>query len=164
MARLQTATLPVIPLARGTVLLPGVIQRIPVSSNRPDIPALLAAVYTRAAAKAPNERIDAVPIACVPITSPFLGPDGQLLIQNGEQVDESRWSDIEPSSAKKADLYKYGVAARITGIEGRGTAEFALRVEGTARIRVEKVTQERPNFEAVVKYCPDEGKPIERIN
>ncbi|KAK2011505.1 ATP-dependent protease La [Colletotrichum eremochloae] len=156
MARSQTNTLPVIPLARGTILLPGVSQRIPVTAARPDIPALLANVYTRAASAAPNERIDAVPIACVPVSSPFVGPNGQLLIQDADQMDESLIKEVNPGTARKADLFNYGVAARITGIEGRGTAEFALRVEGVARIRVEKVTQERPHFEANVKYFYDQ--------
>ncbi|GKT78317.1 ATP-dependent protease La [Colletotrichum tofieldiae] len=156
MARSPTTTLPVIPLARGTILLPGVAQRIPVTAARPDIPALLANVYTRAASAAPNERIDAVPIACVPVSSPFVGPNGQLLIQDADQMDESLIKEVDPGTARKADLFNYGVAARITGIEGRGTAEFALRVEGIARIRVEKVTQERPHFEAKVKYFYDE--------
>ncbi|KAK1989327.1 ATP-dependent protease La [Colletotrichum cereale] len=156
MARSQTNTLPVIPLARGTILLPGVSQRIPVTAARPDIPALLANVYTRAASAAPNERIDAVPIACVPVSSPFVGPNGQLLIQDADHMDESLIKDVNPGTARKADLFNYGVAARITGIEGRGTAEFALRVEGVARIRVEKVTQERPHFEAKVKYFYDQ--------
>ncbi|GKT85681.1 ATP-dependent protease La [Colletotrichum tofieldiae] len=144
MARSPTTTLPVIPLARGTILLPGVAQRIPVTAARPDIPALLA------------NRIDAVPIACVPVSSPFVGPNGQLLIQDADQMDESLIKEVDPGTARKADLFNYGVAARITGIEGRGTAEFALRVEGIARIRVEKVTQERPHFEAKVKYFYDE--------
>ncbi|KAK2044646.1 ATP-dependent protease La [Colletotrichum somersetense] len=156
MARSQPNTLPVIPLARGTILLPGVAQRIPVTAARPDIPALLANVYTRAATAAPNERIDAVPIACVPVSSPFVGPNGQLLIQDADHMDESLIKEVNPGTARKADLFNYGVAARITGIEGRGTAEFALRVEGVARIRVEKVTQERPHFEAKVKYFYDE--------
>ncbi|KAL0944649.1 ATP-dependent protease la 2 [Colletotrichum truncatum] len=156
MARSQTKSLPVIPLARGTILLPGVTQRISVTAARPDIPALLANVYTRAASAAPNERIDAVPIACVPVSSPFVGTNGQLLIQDADQVDETLIKDVDPGTARKSDLFNYGVAARITGIEGRGTAEFALRVEGVARIRVEKVTQERPHFEADVKYFHDE--------
>lgn len=165
MARPQTAvTLPVIPLARGTVLLPGITQRIPVSASRPDIPALLANVYTRAAAApaGPNQRIDAVPIACVPVGSPFVGPNGQLLIDDGTQVDESQIKQVDPGNAKKDDLYNYGVAARITGIEGRGTAEFALRVEGVSRVRIEKVTQERPYFEANVKHFPDAGRSAPR--
>ncbi|KAF6809771.1 ATP-dependent protease la 2 [Colletotrichum sojae] len=156
MARSQTKTLPVIPLARGTVLLPGVTQRIPVTAARPDIPALLANVYTRAASAAPNERIDSIPIACVPLSSPFVGTNGQLLIQDADVVDETLIKEVDPGNAHKADLYNYGVAARITGIEGRGTAEFALRVEGVTRVRVEKVTQERPHFEAKVKYFYDE--------
>ncbi|KAM0526002.1 hypothetical protein ACHAPS_004282 [Verticillium nonalfalfae] len=155
MARTPDSTVPVIPLARGTILLPGITRRVPVSASRPDIPALLANVYTRAAAAGPNARIDAVPIVCVPVASPFVGPNGQLLIDSAESVDESQIKQINPGSATKEDLFNYGVAARITGIEGRGTAEFALRVEGVARVRVEKVTQERPCFEATVKHYPD---------
>ncbi|KAM0323475.1 hypothetical protein ACHAQA_008754 [Verticillium albo-atrum] len=155
MARSPDSTLPVIPLARGTILLPGITHRVLVSASRPDIPALLANVYTRAAAAGPNERIDTVPIACVPVASPYVGPNGQLLIESADAVDESQIKQINPGSATKDDLFNYGVAARITGIEGRGTAEFALRIEGVARVRVEKVTQERPYFEAKVKHYPD---------
>ncbi|ROT41819.1 ATP-dependent protease La 2 [Sodiomyces alkalinus F11] len=156
MAPQKAVSLPVIPLARGTVLLPGITQRIPVSASRPDIPALLANVYTRAASAGPNERVDNVPIACVPVASPFVGTNGQLLINNGEPIDESQIKHVDPATATKADLYNYGVAARITGIEGRGTAEFALRVEGVSRVRVEKITQERPYFEAKVKHFPEQ--------
>lgn len=157
MASSKTASLPVIPLARGTVLLPGITQRITVSASRPDIPALLANVYTRAASAGPNERVDNVPIACVPVASPFVGPNGQLLIDNGEPIDESQIKHIDPATATKDDLFNYGVAARIAGIEGRGTAEFALRVEGVSRVRVEQITQERPSFEAKVKHFPEQG-------
>ncbi|TDZ30830.1 Lon protease-like protein 2 [Colletotrichum spinosum] len=155
MARSQTKTLPVIPLARGTILLPGVTQRITVTAARSDIVALLTTVFTTAAS-APNERIDSVPIACVPVSSPFVGPNGQLLIQDADQVDESLIKDVDPGTARKSDLYNYGVAARVTGIDGRGTAEFTLRVEGVARVRIEKITQERPHFEAKAKYFHDE--------
>jgi ATP-dependent Lon protease len=158
MARAEPTLLPVIPHARGSVLLPGVVHRIPVSStgSRPDIPAILANVYTRAASKAPNERIDTVPIACVPIASRLLGPDGQLLIDNGDESSYAR--DTDQSNLKKSDLFSYGVAAKIVGVEGRGTGEFALRIEGTVRVKIERVTQERPYFEAKVKYLPDQSK------
>ncbi|KAK7218586.1 hypothetical protein V2G26_006589 [Clonostachys chloroleuca] len=162
MARNQTASLPVIPLARGTVLLPGLVQRIPVTSSRPDIPALLAHVYERAAAKGPEGRIDQVPICCVPISSPHVGPSGQLLINNGEEVDSSQSDDINPGSAKTADLYNFGVAAKIIGVDGRGSGEFALRVEGTARIRLDGIYQERPFFEGNVTYFTDEVNPSDK--
>ena len=156
MARTQTATLPVIALPRGTVLLPGVVQRIPVSSNRPDIASLLALVYTRAASATPNGRIDTVPIACIPLASPFLGPKGQLLIQDGETAISPDRGHVDPAKASKADLFAWGVAAKITGVEGRGTGEFTLLVEGVTRIRVEKTYHDKAYLEAKVVYCQDE--------
>lgn len=157
MGRSQTATLPLIPLARGTILLPGLVQRIAVNSSRPDIPALLAHVYERAATKGPDGRIDGVPIACVPVSSPLVGPNGQLLIGDAEDIDSSQIENINPGSAKEKDLYNFGVAAKIIGIDGRGTGEFALRVEGTSRIRVDNITRERPFFEAKVTYFTDDS-------
>lgn len=163
MGRSQTAILPLIPLARGTILLPGLVQRISVNSNRPDIPALLAHVYERAATKGPDGRIDGVPIVCVPVSSPLVGPNGQLLIGDAEDIDSSQIEEIHPGSANKSDLFNFGVAAKIIGIDGRGTGEFALRVEGTARIRVESITRERPFFEGKVTYFTDEGSlPISK--
>ena len=156
MARSQTATLPVIALPRGTVLLPGIVQRVPVSSDRPDIAALLALVYTRAASKTPNGRIDTVPIACFPLASPFLGPKGQLLIQDGERAVSPDRGEFDPAKASKADLFGWGVAAKITGIEGRGTGEFKILVEGVTRIRLEKLYHEKNYLEAKVAYYQDE--------
>ncbi len=158
MARAQSATLPLIALPKGSVLLPGVIQRIAVSSNRPDIASLLAAVYTRAASKSPNGRIDNVPIACVPFGSPLLGPNGQLLIQNGDATDIHDHQEIDPAKATKADLFAWGVAAKITGVEGRGTGEFTLLVEGVTRIRVEKIYSERPYLEGRMAHYRDDSE------
>ncbi|KAL7938194.1 ATP-dependent protease La [Trichoderma chlorosporum] len=156
MGRALTATLPLIPLPRGTVLLPGLAYRITVNSARPDIPALLAHVYELAASKGPDGRIDTIPIACVPVSSPLVGPDGQLLITNGEDIDNTRVDSVNPGTAKKDDLFGFGVAAKIVGIDGRGSGEFALRVEGSSRVRVDAVTRERPFFEAKVTYYEDE--------
>ncbi|KAK0627229.1 Lon protease C-terminal proteolytic domain-containing protein [Immersiella caudata] len=156
MARSQTATLPLIALPRNSVLLPGVVQRIPVSSTRPDIASLLAAVYTRAASKTPNGRIDTVPIACVPFSSQILGPNGQLLIKNGDRSQEKDRPDADPTKATKADLFGWGVAAKITGVEGRGTGEFTLLVEGVGRVRVDKVFSDKDYPEAKVVFYPDD--------
>ncbi|KAG5945578.1 hypothetical protein E4U53_006691 [Claviceps sorghi] len=156
MGRSQSATLPIIPLARGSVLLPGLIQRISVTSSRPDIPALLAHVYEQAAIKGPDGRIDSIPIACVPLSSPFVGPTGQLLLNSGEEVDTSQVDEVNPGNASRADVFGFGVAARIVGIDGRGGGEFALRVEGTSRIRVDNIVRERPFFQAKVAYFTDE--------
>jgi ATP-dependent Lon protease len=161
MTRTQTATLPVIALPRGSVLLPGVVQRIPVSSNRPDIASLLAAVYTRAASKTPNGRIDTVPIACVPLASPLLGPNGQLLIEDGERAVSPDRGNVDPAKASKSDLFGWGVAAKITGVEGRGTGEFTLLVEGVTRVRIDKIYQEKPYLEGKVAYFQEEGSRVD---
>ncbi|KAI8685820.1 Lon protease-like protein 2, peroxisomal [Fusarium keratoplasticum] len=156
MSKPQTGTLPLIPLARGTILLPGLVQRIPVSSNRPDVPALLAHVYEQAATKGPDTRIDSIPIGCVPISSPLVGPNGQRLIGDAEDIDPAEIENVLPGSARKEDLYNFGVEAKIIGIDGRGTGEFALRVEGVTRIRIDSFTRERPYFEAKVTYFKED--------
>jgi ATP-dependent Lon protease len=151
-------TLPILPLANDTVLLPGIVLRIPVPRNRPDIPALLSNVYSRAAAKTTTQRLDNANIACVPLCSPLLKPAGQPLIpQDGQSPQPKERLDLNVSAATKDDLFEYGVAARISGVEGRGTGEFAVLVEGLVRIKIDKVTQERPFFEAEVTYENDEG-------
>ncbi|EHK96415.1 putative Lon protease like protein 2, peroxisomal [Glarea lozoyensis 74030] len=71
--------------------------------------------------------------------------------------------DINPATATREDLFGYGVAAKISGVEGKGTGEFALLVEGIARIKIERITQERPFFEADVVYQYDEAISPEDI-
>ena len=162
MASVEAVTLPVIPLTKGTVLLPGIILRIPVASSRPDIPALLSQVYSRAASKIPSQRLDNVHIACVPLSSPLLTQHGQKMISEREDsLRPKERLDINPASATKDDLFGFGTAAKISGVEGRGTGEFALLVEGIARVRIHKITQERPFFEANVTYEYDDGKNTE---
>ncbi|KAL2158983.1 hypothetical protein VTH06DRAFT_3013 [Thermothelomyces fergusii] len=159
MARTHTVTLPVIALPRGSVLLPGVVQRIAVSSNRPDIASLLAAVYTRAAFKAPSGRIDTIPIVCVPLASRLLSPDGRLLIEDGDGAASTDRPPADPAKATKADLYGWGVAAKIAGVEGRGTGEFSLLVEGVVRVRLDKISRDKPYPEGRVIYYQEESAP-----
>jgi ATP-dependent Lon protease len=155
------AKLPVIPLAKDSLLLPGVILRIPVPSDRQDIPALLSSVYSRAAAKTPSQRLDNVNVVCAPLNSPLLSRNGQkTILQNEQSAGPTESSDINPLHASKNDIFGYGVAAKITGVEGRGTGEFALLVEGIARVKIEKITQDNPFFEAEVTYKYDDGKDI----
>lgn len=156
MPRSHSATLPILPLAQGMVLLPGIVKSVPVSSLRPDILALLSAVYTRAGARSSNGRIDSVPIACVPQAPGLshLGPNGVPLIENGER-DYSK-DNQDSSNISKSDLFQSGVAAKITGVQGRGTGEFSLLVEGVARVKVDKVYQTQPHFEGKVTYHQDE--------
>lgn len=66
-------------------------------------------------------------------------------------------SDLDPANASKDDLFRYGTAAKISGVEGRGTGEFALLVEGVGRVSLDRITQERPYFEAEVTYEYDSG-------
>ncbi|KAF7947710.1 hypothetical protein EAE96_008790 [Botrytis aclada] len=162
----KTANLPIIPLAKGTVLLPGIVLRIPVSGQRTDIGALLSGVYSRAAATTPSQRLDNVNIACVPLNSPFLTQDGQKMITGDEQSPQPRERlDIKPSRATKDDLFGYGVAAKISGVEGTTgrSGEFALLVEGVARIKVDRITQEKPYLEGEVTYLYDEDVPTEDV-
>ena len=158
MAPAKPTTLPVIALNKDVVLLPGIVLRIPVSSDRPDIPALLSDVYSKAASRTLSQKLENINIACVPLSSPFLTQHGQKMISKDDQSPKPKERpDINPSSASKEDLFGYGVAAKISGVEGRGTGEFALIVEGIARIRIDKYTQERPFFEAEVTYAYDDA-------
>ncbi|KAK0672338.1 putative ATP-dependent protease La [Cercophora samala] len=167
----QTITLPILPLPPGSVLLPGVIQRIPVSSLRPDVASLLAAVYTRAAAssaKNPNGRIDSIPIACVPLASPLINSKGQHLILQKDDASPvtttNKPPQIDPSKATKNDLFPYGVDAKITGVEGRGTGEFTLLVEGVCRVKLEKAwaNTERGFLEGRVMDLVDDATELEK--
>jgi ATP-dependent Lon protease len=149
--------LPIIPLPKGSVLLPGVVQRIPVSAQRPDIPALLADVYNRAASRATQDRLDTVPIACFPLASPLLSPDGKLLIEDGNSHSDVSWSeDVDLARVTGSELFGFGTVARITGIEGKGTGDFALLVRGVARARLEKSHRQQPYLEGKVQYHRDE--------
>lgn len=159
MAPTKAVTLPVIPLAKDTVLLPGIVLRIPVAGNRSDIPALLSTIYSRAASRSFSQRLENVNVACVPLNSPFLTRTGQRMIQQDERNPKLKERhDVHPGSATKDDLFGYGVAAKISGVEGKGTGEFALLVEGIARVKIDRIKQERPFFEAEVTYQIDDGK------
>jgi ATP-dependent Lon protease len=165
MTSTKTTTLPIIPLAQGTVLLPGIVLRIPVSGNRSDIPALLSGVYSKAASTTPIQRLDNVNIACVPLNSPFLTADGQKMIEEAkESPDPIERPDSKQSGVSKDELFGYGVAAKISGVEGTTagrSGEFALLVEGVSRIRIGNITREKPYLEGEVTYLSDEGQRIQ---
>ena len=158
---LRATRLPLIPLAADTVLLPGNGLRIPFAASRPDIPALLSQVYSKTAGKNSAQRYDAVHVICVPLNSPLLSKNGQNMIgdkRKGKDGEDKERKGPEPAEARKEDLFAWGTAAKIGGVEGRGTGEFSLIVEGLSRVRILKVTQERPYFEAEVAYETDDGK------
>ncbi len=148
-------TLPVIALARDSVLLPGITLRIPIS-NRTDIPALLSSIYTRAAT--PIADTTAIAIGCVPLRSPLLSEDGQQLLDSkaAESDRKDGIPDINIGKANKADLFSYGTMAKISGVQGRKPGELALIVEGIKRFRINSITQEKPFLEAQVTYYEEE--------
>lgn len=148
--------IPLIPLARDSVLLPGVTLRVPVQ-NRPDIPALLTAVYSRAATPKPDT--STISVGCVPLCSPLLSPEGQNLLEDAEIRVRKTAEHLatNPSKADEKDLFLYGTVAKISGVQGRRPGELALIVEGVRRFRIERFTQFKPYMEAEVIYLEDDG-------
>lgn len=146
----QSRTLPLVPLPHSIVLLPGVTTRVPLQ-NRADIAAILAHIYSKAST--PRPEASSVTVGCVPLNSPYLSPDGKQLIEDGaaEARDKKKpEAPLDPAQAKKADLFQYGTMARVSGVQGRRPGELMLVVEGVSRFKIEKVTKERPYFEAEV--------------
>ncbi|KAK3052007.1 hypothetical protein LTR09_006961 [Extremus antarcticus] len=150
----KSRTLPLVPLPHNVVLLPGITARIPLQ-NRADVAAILANIYSKASTPRPDP--SAVTLGCVPLNSPFLSPDGQRMIEGAEAKDEksSQAVQTDPAQARKPDLFRYGTMARVTGVQGRTPGELTLVVEGVSRFRVEKISKERPYFEARVALHED---------
>jgi len=149
------ATIPLIPLAKDAVLLPGITLRIS-ASNRADIPLLLSSAFQRAN-KSKTGTVN-LPVGCVPLISPYLSKDGKDLLDSAEK-ESSRQSgqpDVDPGRAKKDDLFGFGTLAKIIGVQGHLNAEPYLVVEGVQRFRIEKINHERPYFEAEVAFYEDE--------
>lgn len=159
MAPSSPDTLPIVPLPPGMVLLPGIIQRIPISSSRPDIPALLSFILVRSVARNPNGRRELAPVACIPHarSSSLTAPSGQLKVDNGER-DDLKESTQGSDGIPKDDLFSYGVAAKIAGIEGKGSGESFLIVEGVTRLKIDEMHQAKGFLEGSVTYQTDEGK------
>ncbi|KAI2464541.1 Lon protease-like protein 2, peroxisomal [Annulohypoxylon bovei var. microspora] len=152
----QSAVMPVIPLGKNNVLFPGSVIRIPVPASRSDIPALISNIYTRASKG--SRRVDQVPVVCVPLLSPLLNRRGQpLLEQSPDRYD--KLTSVDKNNIKGEKLYGYGVSGKINAIQGQNGAEFNLLVQGVSRVTIEKVTQERPFFEARVLPHTDQVSP-----
>ena len=156
MGRTQPNIIPIVPLAKGSVLLPGITLRVPVA-NRPDIPALLLSLFSRA--KTPKPDPTAISIGVVPLTSSLLSSDGQNLIEDKSTTRQRRAEkfEVNPGNADKEDLFTYGTVAKISGVQGRRPGDLALIVEGLRRFRIDKITQEKPYFEAEVSYQTEDG-------
>lgn len=148
------STIPLIPLARDAVLLPGVTLRIPVS-GRADIPLILSSAFQRSR----NRTISAsIPIGCVPLNSPYLSKDGQDLIEGAEKegAQKEPATEINPNKARKEDIFGFGTLAKIVGVQGTPSSEAYLLVEGLQRFKVENILHERPYFEAEVHFYEEE--------
>lgn len=147
--------LPIIPLERDTVLLPGVTLRISVK-NRRDIPALLSSIYKNASTPRPSN--DALVVGCLPLCSPLLSHEGQQLLEDSERKTRKLAERLtsDPSDVKAEDLFMYGTVAKISGVIGRRPGELSLMVEGTRRFRAERFTQFKPYTECEVTFIGEE--------
>ncbi|KAL9124390.1 MAG: hypothetical protein Q9217_006277 [Psora testacea] len=152
-------TLPILPLPKGSVLLPGITLRVPVS-GRSDIPALLSAVYTKD--KRPRPDATTISIGCVPINSPLLRSDGQRLLVDGDTKLRQRIENDapDPSRVDHRTLFMYGTVAKISGVQGRKADDLSLIVEGIRRFRIDRLVQMRPYFEAEVTFLDDENDDL----
>ena len=150
----KTTRLPLVPLAKDTVLLPGVTLRIPLS-NRPDISNLLSSLLSR------NKRDQGtITIGCIPLASPNLSKDGVQLIESGAEAENEEYEAIDAGQARKDDLFKFGTVAKVIGVQRRMYSEPSLLVEGIKRFTVVKVLKERPFFDAEVVVHEDTGKDM----
>jgi ATP-dependent Lon protease len=151
----KTRTLPLVPLPHNLILLPGVTARIPLQ-NRADVAAILANIYSKASTPRPEP--SSVTVGCVPLNSPYLSPDGKRLIEDAEAKDRKpNVIESDPGQARKPDLFQYGTMAKVTGVQGRRPEELNLVVEGMSRFKVDKITQERPYFQARVTIQEEVG-------
>lgn len=147
----KTTKLPLVPLARDTVLLPGLTLRIPLT-NRPDLANLLSTLLNR------NKRdLSSISIGCVPLASPRLSKDGRHLIDDG-QTDSDIDDVVDAGQARKDDLFRYGTVAKIVGLQRRIHSEPYLLVTGVQRMTVVKVLRDRPYFEAEVQLHSEPGE------
>ncbi|KAJ5764457.1 hypothetical protein N7533_003138 [Penicillium manginii] len=153
----RTIKLPLVPLAKGSVLLPGVTLRIPVS-NRPDLTNLLSSLVDR-----PSKRDgSSITFGCIPLSSPYLSCNGQQLLE-GDDADELRREDydsIDAGQARKDDLFAYGTIGKVIGVQRRAYAEPFLLVQGSQRFTVKKILKDRPFFEAEVNLHDESTSSI----
>jgi ATP-dependent Lon protease len=148
--------LPIIPLARPAVLLPGITLRIPVT-DKSGIPAILSNVYTRLGAQGKDDQ--AIQVGCIPMCSPLLSHEGQNLLEDSELRTRRTIEHLtEDASTIKdeADLFAYGVIAKVSGVQGRKPGELALVVEGVQRFRVERFTQFKPYMQCEITPLGEE--------
>lgn len=150
--------LPLIPLAPPLAVLPGTTLKIPIT-NRSDVAAILAKIYSIS----PTARPDAaITVACVPLCSNTLSPDGRLLITNanghegeGMRPQKGKLYESDPMLATKKDVFGWACIAKVSGVQGRRQEDLSLVVEGLERVRLVGVLQERPYFEGELEGCEE---------
>jgi hypothetical protein len=144
--------IPILALPLSTVLFPN--RKLQISaSNRPDIFAIIAEYYDRSLSG--NGTTKTAVIGCVPLRSPYLGSDGEQLIESGDAVDVfSKQGD----AVTKDNLFNFGVLATISSVEGGRSGDLKIVVEGGRRIKLQEITQVSPYFAAKVTAYTDEGK------
>jgi ATP-dependent Lon protease len=153
----RTIKIPLVPLAKGSVLLPGVTLRIPVS-NRPDLANLLSSLVDK-----PSKRdANSITFGCVPLSSPFLSRDGQQLLEGGDSDSERKdeYDSIDAGQARKEDLFRYGVVGKVIGVQRRAYSEPFLLVQGSQRFSIKRVIRDRPYFEADVLLHDESSKCV----
>ncbi|KAB8073992.1 ATP-dependent protease La [Aspergillus leporis] len=143
----RTTKLALVPLPKGTVLLPGVTLRIPIV-NRPDLSNLLSSLVDRQSAVKRDGNV--ITFGCVPLSSPFLSKDGQHLIDNGTLDDDKKevYDAIDAGQARKEDLFRFGTVGKVIGVQRRANLEASLVVQGIQRFTIRRILKERPYFEA----------------
>lgn len=152
----RTTKLSLVPLPKGSVLLPGATLRIPVA-NRPDLSNLLSSLLDRTP---PGKRDgNTITFGCVPLGSPFLSKDGQHLIDDGSLDNEKKeeYDMVDAGQARKEDLFRYGTVGKVVGVQRRAYSEASLVVQGVQRFSIRRVTRERPFFEAEAILYDDKG-------
>lgn len=99
----------------------------------------------------------------MPLRSTYLSPEGKELLdsKDKESASEADADEIDPGKAKKDDLFRYGTLAKIVGVQG--TNEPYVQVEGVQRFRIDKITHERPYFEAEVTFYEDEVPDLQDV-
>ena len=149
----STRVLPLIPLAPPLAVLPGTTLKIPIT-NRSDVAAILAKIYSISPTAKPDA---AITVACVPLKSNTLGPDGRLLIEDGHKENHAVY-ESDPIQATKKDIFGYACVAKVSGVQGRRQDDLSLVVEGLERVRVVDVVQERPYFEGTLMAVDELSK------
>ncbi|KAG9953965.1 ATP-dependent protease-like protein La, partial [Aureobasidium melanogenum] len=149
----QMTIIPIIPLAEGSVLLPGLTLRIPLQ-GRGDIAAILANIYSKAATPAPDHT--SITVGCLPVNSPYLSSDGQKLLDDGNNSNRRPVAGINPAQATKDQLFSVGTLAKVSGVQGKRRGELTLVVEGVSRFQVNSFVKDSPYFETEVSIHTDE--------